>query len=202
MNNLKEDSTPSQENGFQESLIKLAQKTFVDIFKGYTISLVIFFSLGTLSQYFYGSIALQLLLLLGFSYPLYCNAWGEGYRDLNRFEFKRIESDNLRGFKFALYALIPNFILSFMLLISYFTKSFEMMYIYRAMNIYTIQILNWIASPGILTIDYNIIQILAYILIPPAIVLISVGGGYYLGFTETSILDTIIYKNKNKEKIK
>lgn len=198
MNKWFENPNGNEENGFQKSLYKMGSITFVDMCKSYVIAFIVFTFLGVLTESVYGNIAVQILLLVGFCYPLYCNAWGEGYRDLNRFQFERIQADKFRGFKFVLISLIPHFTLAFVLLISYFTGMFEMMFIYRLFNLHSIVILNSIVSPDIFTIDYNIIQILLYIIIPQAITIVTVGVGYYLGFSEFAVLDKIIYKKKNK----
>lgn len=196
-----ENQDGTEENGYQKSLFKMSKITFIDMCKSYIIALIVFIFLGVLADSTHGNIALQVLLLVGFGYPLYCNAWGEGYRDLNRFEFDRITADKLRGFKFATFALIPHFVIAFIMLLSYFTKSFEIMFFYRMINIHAIPILNAITRPDILTIDYNILQILAYAIIPHAITLILVGVGYLLGFSNFSILDKIIYKKTKSEEL-
>ncbi len=190
----------NQENQFQHSLLKMGKIIFKDIAKSYCIAMITFIFLGILANNQYGNVVLQIILLLGFGYPLYINSWGEGYRDLNKFEFNRIEKDKLRGLKFGAIALIPHFVLSFVLLISYFTGLFEMMLIYRLLNVHTLPILNNIVPPDILTIDYSFIQIILYIIIPPIFTLSFISIGYYLGFSEFSIIDKLVYKkttNKN-----
>lgn len=194
MNNLLENQNGTEENGFQKSLFKMGKVTFIDMCKSYVIALVVFIFLGVIADSTLGSVALQILLLVGFGFPLYCNGWGEGYRDLNRFEFGRITVDKFRGFKFVLFALIPHFILAFVMILSYFTGGFEMMVIYRIANVHAIPILNSIVRPDIPTIDYNILQILSYAIIPQVITATLVGVGYFLGFSNFSILDKIIYK--------
>lgn len=187
----------TEENGYQKSLPMMGAITFVDMCKSYVIALVVFIFLGVLAESSYGNIALQVLLLIGFGYPIYCNAWGEGYRDLNRAQFERVSADKLRGFKFGAIALIPNLVLGLIILISSITGIFEIMFIYRLLNVQAIPILNMIVRPDVLTIDYNILQILLYIAIPNLFTIAFVGVGYYLGFSEFSVLDKLIYK-KNK----
>lgn len=196
MSEISNKTENSTENQFQQPLSTLGKKTFKDMCKSYCVALIVFAFLGIIADSFWGNIILQVLLLVGYGYPLYTNAWGEGYRDLNKFEFNRIEQDKLRGFKFGAIALIPHCVLSIILLITYFTGSFEMMFFYRLINVYTMPILNMIVSPDILTIDYNIIQILIYIIIPPIFTVSFVGIGYYLGFSDFAIIDRIVYSKK------
>lgn len=202
MSNWTQNPNGTEENGFQKSLYKVSKLTFIDLCKSYIIALIVFLFLGVLADTFWGNIILQILLLIGFGYPLYCNAWGEGYHDLNRFEFGRITKDKFRGFKFGIIALIPSFLITFILLISYLTGGFELMFIYRFANIHAIPILNSIVSPDILTVDYNILQMLAYIIIPPVITVAFIGTGYYLGFSDIAVLDKVVYKKNVKDKIK
>lgn len=195
---LQEKTPINNQNEFQKSITQMGKITFIDIIKSFIISIVVFIFLGIIADSTLGNIVLQIILIIGFGYPLYVNSWGEGYRDLNNFEFNLIEKDLYRGFKFGLIALIPQFILSIILLISYFTGMFEMMYIYRLINIQTLPLLNVIVPPNILTIDYSFIQILLYLIIPPTITISFIGTGYYLGFKEFSIMDKIVYKKSNK----
>lgn len=167
-------------------------------FGGVAISVFACLGLASFMSSIVGMICIQLFLFLAYSFPVYNLMWSLGNRDLNRFNFKHIEREQLRGLKIGLFGIIPILVISLVFAASKITGAFDFTSIYRLINGHVWPTLNMINlnTNGIFTWW----QVVLFVIVPSVLPVAVSTLGYILGNHDFSPIQKLIYKNKQNKK--
>ncbi|WMJ22959.1 hypothetical protein RBG61_13350 [Paludicola sp. MB14-C6] len=79
-------------------------------------------------------LAIGVLFLIIYSFPVYGTMWRQGYRDLNKQQFNRVQKDVTRGFRVGLAAAIPYFVMVLLLFMTKLELFPNFLFVFRLLN--------------------------------------------------------------------
>ena len=146
------------------------------------------------ANFFYHLLSIICMVPLLLCMP-YADLWAMGDKDNNSVTFGRLNEDKFRGLKIGLLSAIPVFICYILLVLSklgLFMDGF--LGVYQWLNIPYIMVIQWITGSAKLSSEmagWCLIPIGLLTLLVPAVCAL----GYYLGYSEISISEKLLYKS-------
>lgn len=161
-------------------------------------------SMGFLSA-FNGNITAMVIIGIAtfvvYTLFMYAPSWKFGNDDLNKVKFGRRKEDKLRGFKLGLLTMVPNIVLTVLILLAKAELLPNFYVIYKLLNGHLMVIANLIdqTAAGVLTAYLTEMQwgrLIIVCIMNCAVTPIICGISYLLGYKNLLVADKLIYKKK------
>lgn len=168
---------------------------------GVLIAVVMCFSLSFFMVNTWGQLLTQLLLVLGYGFPVYSMMWTIGHRDYNKFSFGHTKRNIYRGFKVGAIAAIPVAVIGIafvVIALGGFVWSDYAGPVYRIINGHVWPMLNMVELNAPV-VSFAWWKLVLFVLLPIAMLIAMSGVSYIMGNHDFSPLEKLMYKNKKKK---
>lgn len=135
---------------------------------------------------------------------LYAPAWKQGNDDWNKVNFGRREADKLRGLKIGFLAMIPNIVLSVLILLAKAELLPNFYVVYKLLNGHLLVMANLIdgTAQGVLTAYLTEVdwwRLIVVCIMNCTVTMIISAVGYFIGYKNLLVMDKLVYKKKQNK---